>query len=124
MQGSNVKPEQQVEKFREAFNSHDPDKILAEVDERFRYHDNFLHDPITDKSTYRQYLQEMLGCFPDLTLTLDKVVVGRNEVAAVALVSGTQKGEFKVPEGKVVPPSNKPMKDVQAVYLRYGPNGK
>jgi steroid delta-isomerase-like uncharacterized protein len=116
--------EQNVQRLTEAINAHNPDQLLREFADRFVYEDNLLHEPIRDKNEYREYVSNWLKAFPDARVTPEHVVVGGNKAAAISRLEATHKGDFRTPEGRSIPATNKRFKDVGAIHLVYDSQGR
>lgn len=83
-----------VERAIEAFNDHDPDRLMAEMAEGSTFTDP-LEEAITGTELH-QYTAEIFEAFPDIRLEVDRVISGTGGVTAIeGTYAGTHEGPIQ-----------------------------
>lgn len=115
---------QAVRRIADAFDSHDPRRVLDVFGDRFELQDMSMPEPITDRETALPWLQGQFGALPDYRVRLERIPVSGREAAAVGVGRGTNSGPLPAPDGKAIPPTNRPVTDRFMLFVRFDGRGK
>jgi steroid delta-isomerase-like uncharacterized protein len=80
-----------AEKFVTMLNEHDPDLVDGFVAENYRNHNAFVAD---GREANRTFWAEFFTALPDLTATMEDLLVSGDRVAGRFVYRGTHAGEF------------------------------
>lgn len=84
-----------IERWGEAWNSHDPEGVVALCTEDVVLSDPALAEPVHGREAVRKYLEEVWRAFPDLAIATPEapfVDVGRQRAALPWRITGTMLG--------------------------------
>ena len=90
-----------VEAFVEMLNTHNPDLVDSFVATDYRNHNAFVDD---GREANRQFWAGFFAALPDLTATMEDLVVSGDRVVGRFVYRGTHLGEFMG-----IPPSGRPV---------------
>ena len=90
-----------AEAFVEMLNTHDPDLVDRFVATDYRNHNAFVDD---GREANRQFWAGFFAALPDLTATMEDLVVSGDRVVGRFVYRGTHLGEFMG-----IPPSGRPV---------------
>ena len=90
-----------VEAFVEMLNTHNPDLVDSFVATDYRNHNAFVDD---GREANRQFWAGFFAALPDLTATMEDLVVSGDRVVGRFVYRGTHLGEFMG-----LPPSGRPV---------------
>jgi len=90
-----------AEAFVEMLNTHDPDLVDSFVATDYRNHNAFVDD---GREANRQFWAGFFAALPDLTATMEDLIVSGDRVVGRFVYRGTHLGEFMG-----LPPSGRPV---------------
>jgi len=90
-----------AEAFVEMLNTHDPDLVDSFVATDYRNHNAFVDD---GREANRQFWAGFFAALPDLTATMEDLIVSGDRVVGRFVYRGTHLGEFMG-----IPPSGRPV---------------
>jgi len=90
-----------VEAFVEMLNTHNPDLVDSFVATDYRNHNAFVDD---GREANRQFWAGFFAALPDLTATMEDLIVSGDRVVGRFVYRGTHLGEFMG-----IPPSERPV---------------
>jgi len=90
-----------VEAFVEMLNTHNPDLVDSFVATDYRNHNAFVDD---GREANRQFWAGFFAALPDLTATMEDLIVSGDRVVGRFVYRGTHLGEFMG-----IPPSGRPV---------------
>lgn len=85
-----------------ALNSRDLKGYLSRIDESYTGQSELSPGPIRGREGVRQYIESLLGAFPDLRLEVEQVIASGDTVVVRMHATGTHKGNLAG-----IPPTNK-----------------
>lgn len=91
----------------EAFNSHNADAVAALYAAEVVVSDPMYPEPLRGREAVRQDYADFVRSFPDLRVTVSKILVSGDTVAFEIQVSGTHQGPIITPTG-TIPATNRP----------------
>jgi steroid delta-isomerase-like uncharacterized protein len=90
-----------AETFVQMLNTHDPDLVDAFLATEYRNHNAFVDD---GREANRQFWASFFAALPDLTATMEDLIVSGDRVVGRFVYRGTHLGEFMG-----LPPSGRPV---------------
>jgi steroid delta-isomerase-like uncharacterized protein len=112
------------EEFIAAWNSHDPERVLAVLSDDVVWQDVSSPEPMRGKAAIRQYLQGWFVPFPDMTAGVKNRVVGEEQVATEVEWSATNSGPLQMaPNAPAIPATGRKVRGQGSYFLRIH-NGK
>jgi steroid delta-isomerase-like uncharacterized protein len=104
--GENIMSEQDNTRIAreviEAWNSHDPERLLKLFDEKYVAESDTLPTPINSAPGVREFMRVYVSAFPDLYFTLDQTLADGDSVVTRWTATGTQRGILMG-----IPPTNR-----------------
>ena len=80
-----------AETFVQMLNTHDPDLVDAFLATEYRNHNAFVDD---GREANRQFWASFFAALPDLTATMEDLIVSGDRVVGRFVYRGTHRGEF------------------------------
>ena len=81
-----------TQEWLDAWNSHDPDRLLALMTEDIEYRDDGWPQPMHGHTDVRTFLESLWRAFPDMTFSVDLLVESGDIVVSNWTVRGTHTG--------------------------------
>jgi steroid delta-isomerase-like uncharacterized protein len=91
-----------VRQMFDAWNGHDPDRLLKLLDEKYMSESDTLPSPIHGRDGARQFMQVYVKAFPDLHIDVTQILTDSDYVVARWTAKGTHRGELMG-----IPPTNR-----------------
>ena len=83
--------QQLADAYLQMLNTHDPDRVDRFVAEQYRNHNPFVAD---GREANRQFWTAFFGAMPDLSATMEDLVISGDRVVGRFLYRGTHTGEL------------------------------
>lgn len=93
---------QVVRKAFEAWNAHDPDRLVALLGEEFVSESDTLPATVRGREAQRQVMQTYIRAFPDLHFEIEQMLASGDYVVTRWRAAGTHRGELMG-----IPPTNR-----------------
>jgi steroid delta-isomerase-like uncharacterized protein len=78
----------------DAWNAHDVDGVLKNLDEKHVWDSDTLPSPVVGRDSYRQAMQTYLTAFPDLRFSVDQMLPSGDYVVSRYTATGTHRGDL------------------------------
>jgi steroid delta-isomerase-like uncharacterized protein len=78
----------------DAWNSHDPERYLKLIDEKFVFESDTIPSAVTGREATRQLMAMYLNAFPDLHFEIAQVIAEGDFVVTRYRATGTHRGEL------------------------------
>jgi steroid delta-isomerase-like uncharacterized protein len=83
-----------VRQMFEAWNAHEPDRLVKLLDEKYMTESDTVPAPIHGREATRQFMQVYIKAFPDLHLDVIQILADGEFVVSRWTGKGTHRGEF------------------------------
>ena len=115
--------EARIRTVMDAFNQHDSGGFSAAYASDAVVYDPQYSEPLRGRDAIRKDVEAFFETFPDISGSAERVFEKGSEVAFEASFKGTNKGPLRTPGGDV-PPTNKPVTMMGAVFVRFNGRGE
>ncbi len=110
---------QKIDASIEAFNDHDVERFAGLRAESHVFQAPDLPEPLKGREALREYLQGFVDAFPDGQVEKLRAF-GQGDWAVVEFAfTGTNSGPLPGPGGKAIPATNKPVRFVERIVLKF-----
>jgi steroid delta-isomerase-like uncharacterized protein len=78
----------------DAWNAHDVDGVLKNLDEKHVWETDTLPAPVVGRDRYRQTMEMYIAAFPDLRFSVDQLLCSGDYVVTRYTATGTHRGDL------------------------------
>jgi predicted ester cyclase len=111
-----------IQRTIDALNSRDADAFAGEFSDAAVLIDPASPGPIVGREAVRRDVEGFFEAFPDLRVTLGRVLVSGQEAAFEIAIRGTHTGPLEGPGGDI-PPTGKRIEMGVGIFSRFGADG-
>jgi predicted ester cyclase len=115
--------EMEVDGFKDALNSRTMDQILSRVTDDLAYQDEMRGGGL-GKDDFGRIWTGLLAAFPDAMVQTRRTVISGFTAALEATIIGTNTGGLPLPDGQILPPTNRKVNLEVAWIWEFAEDGK